>query len=174
MLVGGGDPGVTGGIAFIWAAAGNKTEVFKMPVSPYQVEKKDGTISNRNEPDFIALGNLFYEVANGVVGPKHFYLERPEPWGLSAYSALSLGASYACLYQAAIDHGFTVYNVRPRDWKERMGLWKKKKTDSVALAQALYPQQFYNLDKATTDGVAEALLIAHGGLITLEAQAGRR
>lgn len=167
MLIGGGDPGVTGGIAFIWIPGrGNALdiELFKMPVSPYTVTNKDGTEGNRNEPDFLALDNLFREVANGVVGEKHFFLERPEPWGLSTYSALSLGSSYACLHQAAIARGFTVYNYRPKDWKADMGILpKSKKKVSIELAKELYPSVFWRLDKATTDGVAEALLIAECG-----------
>lgn len=167
MLIGGGDPGVTGGIAFLKLYVGwvpIKVELFKMPVSPYQVENKDGTIGNRNEVDFIALGSLFQELTKRETEEKVFFLERPAPWGLSAYSALSLGSSYAAIYQAAIDHGFTVYTYEPKIWKAGMGIPpKSKKPVSVALAKELFPQMFYNLDKASTDGVAEALLMAELG-----------
>lgn len=170
MLIGGGDPGVTGGIALLrvgkdYVVSG--VELFKMPVSPYQVENKDGTIGNRNEVDYLSLGHLFKEISKvepGMFQFLNFFLERPEPWGLSAYSALSLGSSYSAIHQASLDHGWTVQCFRPKDWKAEMGIPpKSKKKVSVALANELFPQMFYNLDKATTDGVAEALLIAECG-----------
>lgn len=171
-MIGGGDPGVTGGIAFLrcddFEAEFNvqKVELFKMPVSPYTVTNKDGTEGNRNEMDFLALCRLLEEVMDDVEvhESKCFFIERPEPWGLTAYSALSLGSTYAALHQAAIDFGFTVYNFRPKDWKAEMGIPpKSKKPVSVAMAKELFPEMFYNLDKASTDGVAEALLMAELG-----------
>lgn len=174
MLIGGGDPGVTGGIAVLWCKNQGvkplfevvKVELFRNPVSPYEVEKKDGTISNRNDVDFLSLSRLFEELTSTRLIPKadrHFFLERPECWGLSSYSALSLASSWAALHQVALDFGFTVYNFRPCDWKAEMLPPKSTKKDSVALAKELYPQMFYNLDKPSTDGVAEALLIAECG-----------
>lgn len=177
MLIGGGDPGVTGGIAIIQSHAfkAQKVELFRMPVTPYTVENKDGSTGNRKEMDFLALDNLFREIVRAYSEHprKEFFVERPSAWGLSAFSAVPLCTSYGAVAQVAICHGFTVRFFEPREWKANLGIpSKSKKSVSLAMAKELYPEMFYNLDKASNDGLADALLIAECGRRALANKAG--
>lgn len=150
MRIAGVDPGLKGALAFADIHAGviEKAWVYDMPVT----ELVDG----RPLPDARAIFEIAQaERADTVV------LEHVEPRPRSgATSEWRFGVGYG-LTRAALqlaDLELRVHLVRPRFWKERMGLGSDKRT-SLEMARAVFPGNACDLTRAKDDGRAEALLL---------------
>lgn len=150
MLIAGVDPGLKGAIAFGEINSGRieRTWVYDMPVT----ELTDG----RPLPDARAI----YEIATAERADT-IVLEHVEPRPRrGATSEWRFGVGYG-LTRAALqlaDLEPRVHLVRPKLWKERLGLTSEKK-GSLDMARRLFPGNASELKRAKDDGRAEALLL---------------
>lgn len=150
MLICGVDPGLKGALAFGKIEGGRieRAWVYDMPVT----ESTDG----RPLPDARAI----FEIAHSEK-PDSIILEHVEPRPRAgATSEWRFGVGYG-LTRAALqlaDLEPRVHLVRPRMWKERLGLTSEKK-DSLEMARRLFPSNASDLMRAKDDGRAEGLLL---------------
>lgn len=147
MIIIGIDPGLTGGVAVLHNDKALTPLLFRMPVM--------GT-----SPKLIDVTKLvgLVDQADRVI------IERQQAMPKQGVkSSFTIGENYGRICGALEASKLPIMEVRPSQWKRRAGLLKKTKKDSVALAKRLYPSTASAITKASDEGMAEALLIAHFG-----------
>lgn len=152
MIVIGVDPGLTGGIAFLYPAPATEP----MPV---RLHSPTGCV--RNAVDLPRLAGILRDTL-----PQHMFLERVASMGGQGVASMfSLGMSFWGVAGVAAGLGIPVTLVAPQVWKAYFKLGRDK-NESLALARKLYPD--VDLKRKKDNGVAEALLIARYGLETMQ------
>ena len=90
--------------------------------------------------------------------------------GNGSVSSFNFGCSFGAVCATVQTMGLPLILVRPNIWKKRMGL-NQDKERSRQLAINLFPAASGRLARKKDDGRAEALLLAHDYLRTLDARA---
>jgi len=138
------DPGLTGGIAVIHN--GKLVAVHEMPVLGGKVDGLGiDEILSEVEPDVCYVEQLQAFPKNGVI------------------ASFSLGYSYGVTVGVIQANAVKLVQVRPTEWKKKMGLTGKDKNASRGLARELFPEFASSFKLVKHDGVAEAALIARFG-----------
>ena len=156
------DPGASGAIAVIH---GNRVTVFAMPVL---LVKSGKTWKTRT--DIPTLLTTVQSIC-GVYPDAPAYVE--QVWGVKGQGAgtgAALGHQRGCVEMAFQAAGRPATLVSAQKWKFKAGLKGKPKSESVALAKRLWPEdaeQFTakrgKLTEKACEGLAEAALIAKFG-----------
>lgn len=136
------DPGITGGIAFLYA---------DNTVSPYDIPSAGG------EVDVDAVVRLLR-----IYGPSRAIVERASAMpGQGVSSTFKFGQAYGALRAAVTACGIPHHIVSPRVWKGHFRL-DKDKEKSRAMAIRLWPGCGF-FERKMDHGRAEAALIARYG-----------
>lgn len=147
----GTDPGLSGAIALIDTATGNVC-AHDMPVIPYgKARLVNATVLSSLVEDFDPEFSIIEQVAS-----------RPGQ-GIATTSRFMHAAGTA--YGAIAGKGIPFHFVVPQKWKRDLGLLGEGKEASRQLALKLYPQAAPFLKRKKDHDRAEALLLAHWGLM---------
>ena len=155
------DPGISGAIAVL-DFDGNVT-IYDMPIMQYTVGKK-----TKNRIDLVGVRNLLRDRANS--GHSVFIEEVNAMPGQGVTSMFNMGYGLGALHAIFICLYLRTVRVRPQMWKKEFGLVKKDKSDSIRIAQDLFPMADITLKKH--HGRAEALLLAAYGMRQDQNQVG--
>jgi hypothetical protein len=154
MRVLGVDPGLKGALGFVDLSDDGMNvlgvEVFDMPVAEF--------VDGRPVPCPRGVRRLLDELRPDLVVLEHVE-SRPGSGSVSEWRfASGFGAVLAVCQTAFGADDARVHLVRPRLWKERMGL-SSDKSASLDLARATFPDAADLLSRKRDDGRAEALLL---------------
>lgn len=146
------DPGLKGALAFVDLSDDGQTvegiEVFDMPVCDF--------VDGRPVPCPRSLRQLMDEMQPALVLLEHVEA-RPKSGAASEWRfASGFGATLAVCQTFSQDA--RVHLVRPRLWKDKMGL-SSDKSESLEMARDLFPGAAELLRRQKDDGRAEALLL---------------
>ena len=150
MIVCGIDPGASGAIAVIRDGV---PEVIDMPVAKIMVGK---TAKNRISPQLLAY-ELHYLMPVDVA-----YIEEVTAMPRQGVSSVfTFGQAHGLVLGAVAALGVRTVRIRPQLWQKTVGA----KGDPRPRAMELYPSMTEQLKRKKDDGRADALLIAHTGLM---------
>lgn len=150
------DPGLSGGIAVL------EEEEFRA-VYPMPVEAK---ASGRRQVDCYGLCEIAREVEERFFSESNralILIEKVSAMPKQGVAGMfSLGDSFGCVRMfSSMLRRARVEQVSAAAWKRTMGLIKKDKKYSLALARRRFPTARSQLALAKHEGLAEALLLAH-------------
>lgn len=148
MFIIGIDPGFTGALAVIDAAAGTLVSVVDMPV--YKNPK------GRQELNHSLLFSLLDPGTEQVKAVLEQVAARP---GQGAPATFRFGQGYGAIEMALAAHSIPVQYVTPAKWKQHFKLSKDKGV-SRSLATQRFPSHAHQFAQVKDDGRAEASLIA--------------
>ena len=160
------DPGVDGAIAVLHRAANFlSVHIHKMPTLTVKVGK-----SERRRVDLLELHKLGAVLA--LSDPAITVIEDVQGYGQqNAAAAFVFGRATCAVEMAFIAAECPLHYVTPQRWKKALGL-SADKANAVLEAQRLYPSCAAlfkpvrgEITTAQTIGAAEALLLAHYGLV---------
>jgi len=150
------DPGLSGAIAFIWAAG--TPSVHDLPVT--------GKLLDFNE----LRGIVCEEIAGRVSTDVEAYVESPvvriSGGQVGSKSAFTMGDTAGVIRSVFASLEIQMHYVTAGKWKKRYALNGKDKEMSRALAVRLFPECREMLRRKKDHGLAEALLIARYGIET--------
>lgn len=166
MLILAADPGLSGAICLLNAAAGKLLELDNLPTrsngSAGAIERElDGVQLTQ----MVAHWSMTYEFG------RHFVMgviERLQPFGQGrANTMMSMGFTEGVTLTVLERYCASVERVSPQRWKRSFGLVSKdeakvSKTASVQMARRLYP----DIGSVLRHDKAEAVLIAHWAMQT--------
>lgn len=155
------DPGLSGGIAFIY---GSELYVWDMPVIQYQLSNKKW----RREVNIGKLASIIRSTDCNTCT-----LEKLQGMGKVPFTEFRLGEAYGMTKAALVLTGTTFDLAAPTAWKKHFGLTKDKDA-ARELAQKLFPERASSFSRKKDDGKAEAALIAHYGLSMLNLNSSRK
>src|SRR3990167_3611161 len=112
VIVIGIDPGITGAMAVI-SALGGSVMVEDLPTSP---RGKTG----RRQIDAVALARKFDSVPAAAAYVEHAHAS-PQ---MGVSGAFGYGETFGMILGVIATHGFAVHLVRPRRWRQELGLRK--------------------------------------------------
>jgi len=159
MLYIGIDPGFDGAIAAI--PDDRPAFWWEVPTLPIQVAGK-----NRRTYDLQACSKIAADIA-ALDEPKRVWVENLHAFpGQGAQATFALGRS-SMLWEAMLTaHWAPWESVSPQRWKKRiLGGLGKEKAAVLAWAKAAYPRMEWPKSREKAIGVADALAIAHYGLV---------
>lgn len=152
MRIAGIDPGLTGAIAV--ADIHGESEVIRPRVYDMPVTS---LLDGRSMPCGRGVHKILSEEAPDFIILEHVE-SRPGQGSTSSFRfAQGFGATLSAA-QLACPDAPAVHLVRPRIWKEALGLTSDK-AESLALARASFPDLSDELKRQRDDGRAEALLL---------------
>lgn len=153
MRICGVDPGGSGALALL-TRGGLDLQVADMPV--FRVARGKGT---KVEIDVFGLSDLLQDWA-----PDACFFERVGGMeGDAPSAAFNFGRAAGAAESLMKLTGARFQFVTPPQWKKGMGLVRKAKDDSRALATSLWPRRAADFRLKKNDGRAEAALIAEFG-----------
>ena len=163
------DPGLTGAISCIKM---NNGELIDISVQDMPIQNKGKEIRKRNkagvmtstqkkEVDPYTLSNILARNGACIV-----YIEQVSAMPDQGVTGVfSFGDSFGAIRGVCGALGLAMYRVMPRAWKEAVGLIGKDKDAARLLARQLYPIISNLLTRKKDIGRADALMIAHYGLL---------
>ena len=133
-------------------------QIWDMPTTPK-------THGKGEEVNARLLADIVDEAADSAKADITVYIEAVSSMpGQGVASMFSFGQSFGIVLGVVAALGLQYRLVRPQQWKRSMGLIKRDKGASRALAMQRYPEVASSLSRVKDDGRAEALLIAAWGL----------
>ena len=150
MIVLGIDPGASGAIARV---DGNHVDVVDMPTGLIMVGK---TKKNRISPEMLA-----HEI-RALFPVDVCYIEEVGAMPRQGVSSVfTFGQAHGMLLGAIAMAGVRIVRIRPQLWQKTVSA----RGDPRPRALELYPQMVGELKRKKDEGRADAILIAHAGLI---------
>lgn len=150
MRIGGVDPGLKGALAFADVIDGEigPARIYDMPVTE--------TVDGRPLPDAREILRIARKERADMIILEHV---EPRPRA-GATSEWRFGVGYGLTRAALqlVDDEPRIHLVRPKAWKEKMGLSSDKKL-SLAMARSLFSNNATDLRREKDDGRAEACLL---------------
>ena len=154
MRILGVDPGASGALAVIDGTARDVIELDDMPVGKIMIGK---TAKNRISPEILGLW------LRDVMPLDVAYVEEVGAMPRQGVSSVfTFGQAHGLILGAIASLGVRMVRVRPQLWQKTV----KAAQDPRLTAVALYPGMASQLKRVKDKGRADALLIAHYGLIT--------